>query len=55
MTRDESQAPSETWDLPLVSGLGWKGLSDEDLKGLAQQTELEVEIPSSTSDPAPPP
>ncbi len=34
----------ESWTLPLISGLGWKGLSDEDLKVLAQQTEAEVQL-----------
>jgi hypothetical protein len=32
------------WRAPIVSGLGWKGLSHAEIKDVAQQTTLEEEL-----------
>ena len=37
----------ETWQLPLVKGMGWNGLSDAEIKDLAQKTALEEELEES--------
>jgi hypothetical protein len=36
----------ESWQPPIVQGLGWKGLSHEQIKAAAQQSALEDELES---------
>ncbi len=35
---------SRPWKMPLVRGLGWKGLSDEEIKTIAQMSAVEEEL-----------
>jgi len=38
------EALGKEWELPLVTGMGWRNLSDEEIKALAQRTALEEEL-----------